>query len=107
MTRTSRWLGAVSLCVLAGLAASPATAAGVVAGTTITNTVSVAYQVGTVQQTAISASDTFTVDRKVNVLVSDIGSQTITYSPGQTSTVTTFKVENLSNGTLDFGLTAL
>ncbi len=106
MRRTSRWLGAVSLCVLASLAGTPAHASGVTAGQTITNTVQVNYQVGGVAQTAISASDTFTVDRKVNVTVTLVDSSTISVSPGQTSAVTTFSVTNLSNAVLDFALTA-
>ncbi len=106
MIRTSRWLGAASLCVLAGLAASPAHASGVTAGQTITNTVQVNYQVGGVAQNAISASDSFTVDRKVNVTVTEVGGTTISVSPGQVSAVTTFSVTNLSNAVLDFALTA-
>jgi uncharacterized repeat protein (TIGR01451 family) len=106
MKRTSQWLGAASLCVLAGLAAAPAHASGVTAGQTITNTVQVNYQVGGVAQTAVSASDTFTVDRKVNVTVTEVGSTTISVSPGQAAAVTTFSVTNLSNAVLDFALTA-
>lgn len=106
MTRTSRWLGAVSLCVLAGLATTPAHASGVTAGSTITNTATVNYNVGGVAQTQISASDTFTVDRKINVTVTEVGSTTVSVSPGQVAAVTTFSVTNLSNATLDFALTA-
>lgn len=106
MTRASHRLGAVSLLVLAGLAATPAYAAGTTAGSTITNTVQVNFQVGGVAQTAVSASDTFTVDRKVNVTVAEVGSTTTSVSPGQLAAVTTFTVTNLSNATLDFALTA-
>jgi len=106
MTRTSRWLGAVSLCVLAGLATTPAHASGVTAGSTITNTATVNYTVGGVAQNAITASDTFTVDRKINVTVAEVGSTTVSVSPGQLAAVTTFSVTNLSNATLDFALTA-
>ena len=106
MTRASHRLGAVSLLVLAGLAATPAYAAGTTAGSTVTNTVQVNFQVGGVAQTAVSASDTFTVDRKVNVTVAEVGSTTTSVSPGQLAAVTTFTVTNLSNATLDFALTA-
>ncbi len=106
MTRTSRWLGAVSLCVLAGLATTPAHAAGTAAGSTITNTATVNYNVGGVAQNAITASDTFTVDRKINVTVAEVGTVTTSVSPGQLAAVTTFTVTNLSNATLDFALTA-
>ena len=107
MTRASHWLGAGSILVLAALAATPASAAGTAAGSTITNTVSMNYQVGGVAQNSQTASDTFTVDRKVNVVVSETAGVTTSVSPGQTSAVTTFQVTNSSNATLDFALTAL
>jgi len=106
MTRASYRLGTASLLVLAALAATPAYAAGTAAGSTITNTVSVNFQVGGVAQTAVSASNTFTVDRKVNLTVAEIGSSTTSVSPGQLAAVTAFTVTNLSNATLDFALTA-
>ncbi|MDB5678503.1 hypothetical protein [Sphingomonas bacterium] len=106
MKRVSHWLGAASILVLSGLAATPASASGVTAGSTITNTVTVNYNVGTVAQTAISASDTFTVDRKVNVTVTEVGSTTTSVSPGQLAAVEAFTVTNLSNATLDLALTA-
>ena len=106
MTRLSHWLGAAGACALAGLA-TPASAAQTQAGTTITNTVTVNYQVGGVAQNAQTASDTFTVDRKVNVTVAEVGNATIVVSPGQSQAVLTYSVTNLSNATLDFALTAV
>ena len=84
------------------MAANPAFAAGTAAGLSVTNTVTVNYQVGGVSQTA---SDTFSVDRKVNVTVAEVGTTTTTVSPGQSAAVTAFQVTNLSNATLDFALT--
>src|SRR5438045_1509833 len=110
MTRASHRLGAVSLLVLAALAASPAYAAsaGTLAGTDIVNTVTVNYNVGAVAQTPASASNTFKVDRKVNLTVVETDGVTTTVSaPGKTSQVTGFTVTNLSNATLDFALGAL
>ncbi|UVO51292.1 hypothetical protein M0208_12510 [Sphingomonas sp. SUN019] len=106
MTRTSIWLGAVSLCALSALAATPASAQSTqtAAGSSITNTVSMNYQVGGVTQTTQTASDTFTVDRKVNLTVAELGTTTTQVSPGQTAVVTTFQVTNTSNATLDFAL---
>jgi uncharacterized repeat protein (TIGR01451 family) len=87
-------------------AASPAHASGTAAGTTITNTATVDFQVGGVSQTAASGSDSFTVDRKVNLTVAEVGSTTTSVSPGQLSAVTTFLVTNTSNAPLDFNLAA-
>ena len=103
MRNTVKLFGsAATVAVL--LAANPAYAAGTAAGLSVTNTVTVNYQVGGVSQTAQTASDTFTVDRKVNVTVAEVGTSTTTVSPGQSATVTTFQVTNLSNATLDFAL---
>jgi uncharacterized repeat protein (TIGR01451 family) len=83
---------------------SQAHASGTTAGSTITNTVSVNYQVGGVAQTATGASDTLTVDRKVNLTVAEVGTTTTTVAPGQSAAVTTFSVTNTSNAVLDFAL---
>lgn len=104
MKRSKQLLGAASSIALIALSASPALAAGTTAGDTITNTVTVDFQVGGVDQTAVTASDTFTVDRKVNVTVAEVGSATTSVSPGQTQAVTTFTVTNLSNDTIDLDL---
>lgn len=109
MTRLSHWLGAAGALALTGLAATPAAAAPTQtqAGTTITNTVTLNYQVGGVAQTAQTASDSFTVDRKVNVTVIEVGTTTTSVSPGQTSAVVAYQVTNLSNATLDWALSAV
>lgn len=101
----SRLLGTVGAAV-AVFSAAPALASGTASGTTITNSVTVNYQVGGVSQTATGASNSFKVDRKVNVTVAEVGTTTTQVSPGQTQAVTTFTVTNNSNATLDFALTA-
>jgi len=106
MRKYGRLLGTVGAAALAVVGASPAFAAGTAAGSTITNTVTVNYQVGGVSQTASSASDTFTVDRKVNLTVAEVGTTTTQVSPGQSAVVTTFTVTNTSNAVLDFALAA-
>lgn len=106
MNRLNRLLGTVGALALVAASASPAFAAGTAAGSTITNTVTVNYQVGTVAQTATGASNTFTVDRKVNLTVAEVGTTTTQVSPGQSAAVTTFTVTNTSNATLDFALAA-
>ena len=106
MTKTLRLLATASGLAVAALGATPAFADGTTAGITITNTVSLNYKVGGVDQTAVTASDSFTVDRKVNLVVAEVGSATTTVSPGQTSAVTAFTVTNSSNAALDFALAA-
>ncbi|HEY0313760.1 MAG TPA: hypothetical protein VGC56_14865 [Allosphingosinicella sp.] len=104
MTRTLRLLTSASVLAVAGFAATPAFAAGTTAGSTITNTVTVNYQVGGVAQNAVSATDNLVVDRKINLVVAQLGTTTTSVSPGQTSAVTGFTVTNSSNAVLDFAL---
>ena len=68
MKRSKQLLGAVSTIALIAFSASPALAGGSTAGSSITNNVSVSFDVGGVTQTAVTASNTFTVDRKIDVL---------------------------------------
>jgi len=100
MDNKFKLLAAVALCPL-GLAATPAYAAGTQAGTTITNTVSVNYKVGGISQTAQSASNSVTVDRKINLTMTTAASTT-TVAPGATAQVTAYTLTNTSNDTLDF-----
>jgi uncharacterized repeat protein (TIGR01451 family) len=106
MKYASKLLGVASFLTLAALGANPAFAAGTTAGSSITNTVSVNYKVGGLDQTSTGASDTLVVDRKINVTVAEVGSISTTVSPGQTNAVTAFTVTNNSNAVLDFALTA-
>lgn len=106
MKRTTRFRVAASLMAVATGLAAPAFAAGTTSGTTVTNTVNVTYNVGGVAQNTLSASDTFTVDRKVNLTVTEVGGGTTQVSPGQLAAVTTFDVTNLSNATVDVALAA-
>ncbi|MCB2086658.1 MAG: hypothetical protein H6920_10155 [Sphingomonadaceae bacterium] len=106
MTRTSRWLGAVSSFALVALSTNAALAAGTDAGTPIQNTVSVTFDVGGVTQPSVSSNtDEFVVDRKVNVTVAEVGGSATIVTPGAVQQVTTFQVTNLSNDTLDYELT--
>jgi uncharacterized repeat protein (TIGR01451 family) len=101
-----RLLASASSLAAAAFAASPAFAEGTAAGTTITNNVSLSYKVGGVDQNAVTASNSFTVDRKVNLTVAEVGNTTTSVSPGQLSAVTAFDVTNSSNAPLDFALAA-
>ena len=92
--------GAVGLAMLGAQGAFATTTAG----NTVTNNVTVNFQVGGFAQTAANGSAQFVVDRKVNVVVAESGTTTTSVSPGQTGAVTTFTVTNQSNAALDFAL---
>ena len=105
MKTNSQLLGAVSAFALVVMSSAPALAEGTSAGSTITNNVCVSYDVGGVTQNAVTASDTFTVDQRVNVNVEFIGAAT-SVSPGQNDAVIAFDVTNLSNSIVDLDLSA-
>src|SRR6478609_5633807 len=92
---------------LGSLVANPALAAGAASGTVITNNVSVDYTVGGVNQTDATATNQITVDRKVNVTVARVDNTATSVVPGAASQAVTFRIENVSNATLDFALGAL
>src|ERR1043165_8348762 len=106
MNIITRLGAAVSVLAVAAGMATPASAAGTAAGSTITNNVTVSFQVGGVAQNNVTASNSFTVDRKVNFTVAEDGSATTQVSPGQLAAVTAFMVTNTSNAPLDFALAA-
>jgi uncharacterized repeat protein (TIGR01451 family) len=80
-----------------------AQAAGTPANTTISNTVSVDYQVGGVDQTTITATATFVVDDVVDLMVTNTGGATI--APGSTDRVLAFTLTNTGNRTHGYSLT--
>ncbi len=93
-----------SVAVLA--AAQPAAAAGTAAGTDITNTATVTYSVGGVSQPSVNSNtNTFKVDRRINVTVAEVGGAYVDVAPGATNQALTFTVTNLTNDTVDFRLT--
>ncbi|MBD2841894.1 DUF11 domain-containing protein [Erythrobacter rubeus] len=104
MKTTTQLLGAVSSIALIAMTSTPAMAQGTTAGDTITNNVSVSYQVGGVDQVEVTASDTFTVDRRINVNVQFTGASPTSVSPGQENAVLAFDVTNLSNAVVDLDL---
>lgn len=99
-------LGSGSLLAIAFVGAAPAMAAGTTAGSTITNTATINYQVGGVAQPSINDSDAFVVDRVINLSVAELGNATTVVVPGESGAVTTFTVTNTSNAVLDFALSA-
>lgn len=106
MKTTKQLLGAVSAIALVAMTSAPALAEGTSAGSTITNNVSVSYNVGGVAQNAETASDSFTVDERVNVSVSFAGTAATAVSPGQDDAGIAFDVTNLSNSIVDLDLAA-
>jgi uncharacterized repeat protein (TIGR01451 family) len=104
MNRTAKLLATASAVAVSALGAMPAYAAGTAAGSTITNVATVNYSVGGVAQTAVTASNAFTVDRRISLTVTEPGNATTGVAPGQTGAVTTFLVTNTSNDILDLGL---
>jgi hypothetical protein len=107
MTSKLKLLVATSTVAAVVMNAGSAHAAGTLVGTDVQNNVSVSYQVGGVNQTAATASNTFDVDRKVIFTVTEAApTGTTAVSPGQQDAVTTFVVSNTTNDTLDFTLAA-
>lgn len=106
MTRNMRLLASASALAATAVAASPAFAAGTTAGTTVTNQVTLDYKVGGIDQNQVSATNSFKVDRKVNLTVTESGGSATSVAPGQSGAVTMFSVTNSSNAPLDFALAA-
>ena len=96
MKRSMQWLGTASAFALV-LAPAMAAAApvGTAANSSISNSVTVSYNVGGVAQTPItSAADVFTVDRKIDLVVTTQDSTAVSVTPGQTNAVTRFTVRS-------------
>lgn len=106
MTSKLKLLTTGSLTAALLVSAAPAFAAGTTAGTVITNNVTVDYQVGGVSQTQRTASDNFTVDRRINLTVAEVGAVTTSVVPGQSGASVAFTLTNTSNAALDFSLAA-
>src|SRR5262249_30296588 len=89
------------------LAAGQASAVGTAAGTSISNSASVAYSVGGISQPVTNSNTvTFVADRRINLTVAESGGAYTDVTPGATAQVLTFTVTNSTNATLDFRLTA-
>lgn len=106
MKTTTQLLGAVSAFALVAMSSAPAWAEGTSAGSTITNNVTVSFDVGGITQNAVAASDSFIVDRRVNVNVNYVGTAATSVSPGEDNAAIAFDVTNLSNDTIDLELAA-
>lgn len=93
-----------ALLGLGSMAANAATTAG----TDVSNTATVAYKVGTVDQTPITSNTvTFKVDAKLILSVTKLDGTIIETQPGSTTAVTKFKVQNDGNQIQDAVLSAV
>jgi len=94
--------------VFAWMVSLPLWAAGTQAGTSIDNNATLSYSVnGITQNSVASNTDTFVVDRRLDVQVAHVETSAVTVTPGQTAAVLSFTVQNQGNDTQDFSLTAV
>ncbi len=96
--RDSRIFAYVAAIGAALFGAAPALAAGTDAGTSVSNSFTLDYQVGGVPQTQIDTSGTptlFTVDRKTDLTVTTVSNATV--SPGQIGARVVYGVLNAGN----------
>ena len=97
----TRWFGVVFGLLL--FAPQIGWAAGTPAGTTISNSATLAYSLGAAVQPNVTSTVSFLVDEKVNLTV--VGGVTTTVATGATAQATAFTVTNNGNSALDFSLT--
>lgn len=96
---------AVAVALLLG---QQAFAVGTDAGTSISNSASVVYDVNGATQAAVpSTIATFTVDRIVTFTLLQQGAADTITSPGAFNAVTAFELTNTGNSPLDFSLSAI
>ncbi len=75
------------------------------AGQDVNNTASVSFEIGGVLQTTPSTDTaTFKVDRRVDLVVAEVGDAATSVTPGATNQVLTFTVTNNTNDTIDIAL---
>ncbi len=101
MRSRSSLFGAAALLV--GVAAGPAHAIGVPAGTAINNTAEVSYNVGTVTSSVSSNTVSVTVAEILDVVVT-VQTPTVSVSPGAVAQLLRYRVTNTGNGPETFHL---
>ena len=93
--------------VIAGLFAARIASAQTAAGTSISNSATINYQVGGTDQDPVDSNAvTFVVDRKIDLTVATTDVSEIVVTPGTSGNVLTFTVTNTGNGTQDFALSS-
>ena len=94
-------LGAIAGVLLFG---QQAMAIGTAAGTSIDNTVTVDYDVNGIDQTDLTDSVSFVVDRRVDFTLAAQGGALVNVTPGETDAFFDFLLSNDSNSDLDFSV---
>jgi uncharacterized repeat protein (TIGR01451 family) len=103
---TRAFKGGLWICLLL-IAPQISWAAGTPSGTTISNSATLTYAIGAGPVTSATGNTvSFVVDKKVNLLVTEVSGSATSVSIGQTGAVTTFSVTNLGNDPQGFTLTA-
>lgn len=93
----------LAIAGLLSLGAQQAFAVGTTAGTDISNTASVDYTVGGVNQPDVNSNTVvFETDRRINFTVVESGAADTLVSPGSTAQILTFTLTNTSNSVQDF-----
>jgi uncharacterized repeat protein (TIGR01451 family) len=100
MRRASLAVVALGSIGISGTAFAQVT--GTPSGDTVSNTATVNYTVGTVAQTPITASASFTVDTVIRFEVTTPSAESV--APGQTGLIAQFTVDSASNIASDFTL---
>jgi len=96
----------VVIATLMLAAAQQAYAAGTAAGTSVSNTATVDYTVGGVNQPDVNSNAAaFLVDRRIIVTVAEVGGAYTDVAPGATNQALRFTVTNTTNDTVDYRLT--
>lgn len=93
------------LMICAALAPATVFALGTPSGTVVTTTATASYQIGGVSQTPVSAAAAFTVDTKVNLLVTRLADATV--APGAADQALVFTVTNLGNAPQRYDLSVV
>lgn len=95
------------LAAAALVASAPQAFAQTSAGVTVHNVASVSFKVGGISQTAPpDGTADFQVDRKIDLSVSEIGTNTTSAAPLATNAALAFQVTNSSNDYIDIALSA-
>jgi len=94
-------LGMTAIVLLLG---QQAMAVGTDVDTAISNTVNVDYEVAGINQTDLTSTVTFVVDRRVDFTLTQLGGALVDVTPGQPLAFFDLLLTNTSNSTLDFSI---